>query len=94
MIPKTRTEFWLNKINRNQERDTEVKRKLASMGWHTITIWECELKPALKERTLASLAFTLNHIFLDHHKIKRYKLPEESNYSMVAEAPKEYKSTH
>lgn len=32
VVPKTRTEFWLNKINRNHERDIEVKRKLASMG--------------------------------------------------------------
>lgn len=85
VVPKTRTEFWLNKINLNQERDTEVKKKLASMRWHTITIWECELKPALREQTLASLAFTLNHIFLEHHKVKRYELPEETNYSMVAE---------
>lgn len=72
-------------MNRNQERDTEVKKKLASMRWHTITIWECKLKPAVRELTLASLAFTLNHIFLEHHKVKRYELPEETNYSMVAE---------
>lgn len=84
-IPKTNREFWQNKINRNQERDTEVKKKLASMGWHTITIWECELKPAFKGQTLASLAFTLNHIFLEHHKVKRYEIPEETDYAMVAE---------
>lgn len=63
----------------------EVKKKLASMGWHTITIWECELKPAIRERTLASLAFTLNHIFLEHHKIKQYEIPKENDYPMVAE---------
>ena len=35
------------------------------MGWHTITIWECELKPKLREQTLESLAYTLNHIWLE-----------------------------
>ena len=41
-IPKTRTEFWVNKIRRNQERDREVQKRLAEMGWHAITMWECE----------------------------------------------------
>lgn len=94
VVPKTRTEFWLNKINRNQERDTEVKKKLASMRWHTITIWECELKPNKKDATLQSLVYTLNNIFLQDHKAKRYELPEEDDYAMVAEAPTEYKNTH
>ena len=38
------------------------------MGWHTITIWECELKPKLREQTLESLAYTLNHIWLEDQK--------------------------
>ena len=94
VVPKTRTEFWLNKVNRNQERDIEVKKKLASMGWHSITIWECELKPNKKDATLESLAYTLNKIFLQDHNVRRYELPEEDDYAMVAEAPKEYKSIH
>ena len=54
-IPKTNTEFWINKIRRNQERDREVCRKLALMGWHCITIWECELKSSqTKNDTLES----------------------------------------
>jgi len=51
VLPKTRTEFWLNKVNRNQERDREVQELLAKMGWHCITIWECDLK----ERPLSPL---------------------------------------
>lgn len=90
IIPKTNREFWVKKIMRNKERDIEVKKKLASMGWHSITIWECELKPALREQTLASLAFTLNHIFLENHKVKRYEMPEEKEYGMVAEDSREY----
>ena len=67
-IPKINREFWVAKIRRNMERDKEEQRKLAAMGWHCITIWECELKPKLRERTLDSLAFTLNHIWLEDHR--------------------------
>ena len=52
-------------------RDHEVLHRLAEMGWHTIVIWECELKPAVREKTLESLAFTLNHIFLENHHIRQ-----------------------
>ena len=47
------------------------------MGWHSITIWECELKPKVRERTLEALAFTLNKIFLQDRAVKHYDLPEE-----------------
>ena len=94
VIPKTRTEFWLNKVNRNQERDIEVKKKLASMGWHSITIWECELKPNKKDATLQSLVYTLSKIFLQDHKVKRNELPEEETPMMVADNNEiEYGST-
>lgn len=76
-VPKTRTEFWVNKVKRNQERDLEVQHKLARMGWHCITIWECELKPARREATLQSLVYTLSKIYLQDHRAKTYALPEE-----------------
>jgi len=66
-IPKTNREFWVAKIRRNKERDKEEQRKLAAMGWHCITVWECELKPSKREETLESIAFTLNHIWLQDH---------------------------
>jgi hypothetical protein len=67
-IPKTNREFWVAKICRNKERDKEEQRKLAEMGWHCITVWECELKPSKREETLESIAFTLNHIWLQDHR--------------------------
>ena len=76
-IPKTNCDFWVAKIQRNQERDARVQHELAAMGWHSITIWECELKPKVREKTLESLAFTLNKIFLQDHSIKHYEIPEE-----------------
>jgi DNA mismatch endonuclease (patch repair protein) len=66
-IPKTNREFWVTKIRRNKERDKAEQRKLAEMGWHCITVWECELTPKRREETLESLAFTLNHIWLQDH---------------------------
>ena len=41
---------------------------MAAMGWHCITVWECELKPSKQEETLDSIAFTLNHIWLQDHR--------------------------
>ena len=78
-IPKTNREFWIEKIRRNKERDIEEQKRLAEMGWHCITVWECELKPSKREATLESLAYTLNKIWLDDHAVigKPYELPEE-----------------
>ena len=69
-IPKTNHEFWVSKIRRNKERDKEEQKRLAEMGWHCITVWECELKPQKREETLDSIAFTLNHIWMQDHGIK------------------------
>ena len=68
--PKTNVAFWTKKIQRNKERDKDVQVSLAKMGWHCITIWECQLKPMIRKKTLDSLAFTLNQIFLHDHSIK------------------------
>ena len=75
-IPKTNREFWVAKIRRNKERDKEEQRKLAEMGWHCITIWECELKPSKREATLDSIAFTLNHIWLQDRSVKVVPYPK------------------
>ena len=86
-IPKTNKEFWVAKIRRNQERDLKVQHELAAMGWHTITIWECELKPKVRDKTLESLAFTLNRIFLQDHIVKRYEIPEEEPMMAAEDTP-------
>jgi DNA mismatch endonuclease (patch repair protein) len=83
-IPKTNRAFWVEKIRRNQERDKTVQKKLAEMGWHSITVWECELKPGVRERTLQSLCYTLEGIFLQDHSIRRYELPPQES-QMAAE---------
>ena len=82
-VPKSNTDFWVRKIARNKERDKEEQQKLVSMGWHSITVWECELKPSVRDNTLESLAYTLNHIYLQDHS-SPYLLPDEDSDSCMA----------
>ena len=43
-MPKTRTDFWKEKLGRNVENDKKNIQTLQSMGWKVITLWECELE--------------------------------------------------
>jgi len=55
VVPKTRTEWWLNKINTNKNNDSKAVAALKKEGWKIITVWECDLKSAKIDKTLASL---------------------------------------
>ncbi len=55
------------------------------MGWHCITVWECKLKPDKREKTSASLAFTLNHIYLQDRSFAYPRIEEESELEQAAE---------
>lgn len=83
-LPKSNVEFWERKISRNKERDREEQRRLAEMGWHCVTVWECELTKARREETLRSLEYTLNRIYLQDHTV-RYALPETDDWGLAAE---------
>ena len=76
-LPLTHVEFWERKITRNQERDRRVQQELARMGWHCITVWECQLKPPVLEQTLESLAYTLHCIYLQDRQFRPYPPAEE-----------------
>jgi DNA mismatch endonuclease, patch repair protein len=43
-IPATNREFWVNKLNRNKERDKEVTVYYQKKGWNLLRIWEHDLK--------------------------------------------------
>jgi G:T-mismatch repair DNA endonuclease (very short patch repair protein) len=49
-IPKSRTEFWANKLQRNVHRDEKNDQLLTGEGWKVIVVWECEV---LSQGTLA-----------------------------------------
>jgi DNA mismatch endonuclease (patch repair protein) len=42
-IPKTNSDYWKNKVARNERRDQETLESLRSSGWAVLVIWECEL---------------------------------------------------
>lgn len=42
--PKTRPDFWKEKIEGNVERDKKHLSMISSMGWKSLIIWECEIK--------------------------------------------------
>ena len=89
-LPKTNIDFWKNKIEQNKERDKKEQCQLAAMGWHCITVWECQLKPKVRNQTLESLAYTLNHIYLEDREIKTYKMTEQDDSLMAAEPQSQY----
>ncbi len=54
-VPKTRTKWWLAKINRNKANDEKAQKALRKEGWKVINIWECSLKRTRITRKLNSL---------------------------------------
>jgi DNA mismatch endonuclease, patch repair protein len=48
--PKTRTDWWIDKINKTISLDKKRLIELKLLGWKVITIWECELKKNKLER--------------------------------------------
>ncbi|RMF58544.1 MAG: DNA mismatch endonuclease Vsr [Calditrichaeota bacterium] len=55
VVPKTRTDWWLNKIKRNKQLDAENVKKLRASGWKVISVFECELKKGKIEATLENV---------------------------------------
>ena len=55
VVPKTRTEFWLEKIEGNIAKDINATEKLLRDNWSVIIIWECELKGDKITKTIAKL---------------------------------------
>ena len=43
VLPKTNTEFWLNKIESNRARDQKNCDILVNAGWQVIVLWQCQL---------------------------------------------------
>ena len=77
VLPKTRTDYWRAKIERNKERDFKERLELKHLGWHVIQIWECQLKPKEREATLKALAYTINEMMLLNYEAKGYASQEE-----------------
>jgi DNA mismatch endonuclease (patch repair protein) len=63
-FPQTNAEFWHNKIMRNKDRDARNKQQLMSMGWNIITVWECQLKSNMLEKTMNEVEYWINRSLL------------------------------
>lgn len=60
--PKSNTEFWQAKFDRNVERDERNARELEASGWRVIIAWECELGSQQRvAAAAASIAEAIGH---------------------------------
>lgn len=90
-IPHSNSDFWRDKIEKNQLRDEQNKKKLLEMGWAVITIWECQLKPAVRKQTLSELEYYINKHYLDHRQVRQpYSLNDSWRNKLVAEEKVKY----
>ena len=87
-IPHSRIEYWTNKIETNKKRDQRDKAELLRMGWNVLTIWECQLKPAVREQTLKEMEYLINQSYLD---LLRKKAERKARRSSRCKAIKDSK---
>lgn len=43
-LPKTRLEYWGEKIEKNKARDRRNLSSLSGSGWDTLVLWQCQTK--------------------------------------------------
>jgi DNA mismatch endonuclease (patch repair protein) len=58
-LPKSHTEFWRAKFERNKVRDGSKVRKLRRWGWTVLVAWECQIRrneSSVARRVAATLA--------------------------------------
>ena len=63
VVPKIRTEWWLNKINGNIANDIKAAKALKREGWKIINFWECNLKPSKINKSLTALLKNFSNTF-------------------------------
>ena len=68
VAPKSNTDFWINKIEYNKERDQRNYNDLHGAGWHVIVIWECQLKKTIIESTMHDVEHMLSKNLLELYK--------------------------
>jgi DNA mismatch endonuclease (patch repair protein) len=47
-LPRSNTDFWKKKFDTNVERDQKKIKALKNIGWHSITVWECQITADLE----------------------------------------------
>jgi DNA mismatch endonuclease (patch repair protein) len=51
-VPTKNRKFWMDKIQKNRERDRIAGQELSNSGWKSITVWSCETTSAAKLQAL------------------------------------------
>jgi len=59
-IPATNSDWWQEKLERNQARDARVNDALLDAGWTSIVIWECTIADPLLVDRIAAVVRRLN----------------------------------
>ncbi len=62
-LPKNNHSFWEEKITKNKTRDIENIRILEEMGWHVMTVWQCELLNITQRENKLEEIVNLLHYF-------------------------------
>jgi DNA mismatch endonuclease (patch repair protein) len=62
VIPETRTEWWLDKIEETRRRDKDAVIKLNILRWNVITVWTCQLKKIKLNDRLTKLMHEISYI--------------------------------
>ncbi len=91
-VPKTNTEFWVNKVARNQERDQEVWRKLEAKGWTVVIVWECELVKAKFAGTVQRVTVEIienGNLYRKHRQERREAREQRLQERRIAEKKKD-----
>lgn len=60
-IPKTNTEWWIEKILRNKAKDIQAAEQLKKVGWRIITLWQCELKDDWRNELVKQLKVIIDN---------------------------------
>ncbi len=64
-VPKSNTDFWIAKVQRNRERDQQEYKALHDAGWQVIVIWECQLKSDKINYTMRNVEHLLSQCLLE-----------------------------
>ncbi len=84
-LPQSNRGFWEDKITRNRERDRKNNERLRAMGWSVITVWECQLAPAVRSRTLSKIEELINAQYL--HRLQPQRHAKAIPYISDSPAP-------
>ena len=83
--PKSHVRFWREKFRRNVARDKLHEEQWAAAGWRVFVVWECELRPFVREITLAKL-----HAAIVGDRTAEYAVEEPVAVPLAAETVAAY----